>query len=167
MVAEENLRGFDGGFIVSGGVYHCGDFLGQTLLQRTCAGILSLLLDESGNLLTGQFSEYLDIFFSISVRNVEPELVELVGRGVARIEPHIAAFGLAEFSSVGLGDQRASKCVGLASGCAADKFCAGGYVAPLVGTAELQTAVFLLVEVEEVIALAKLIGEFGERHALL
>lgn len=43
---------------------------------------------------------------------------------------------------------------------------AGGDVAPLVGAAQLDFAVHRLVEVQEVVALNQLVGEFGERHAV-
>ena len=113
-----------------------------------------------------QQREDADVALGVVVAHVEPELVEFVGRGVARVEPHVAALGLAELRAVGLRDERAGDGVGLAAGLAADELRAGGDVAPLVGAAELKTAVERLVEVEEVVALHQLVGEFGERHAV-
>ena len=44
--------------------------------------------------------------------------------------------------------------------------CSGGYVSPLVASAHLEFAVLCLVEVEEVVPLEQLVGEFGERKAV-
>ena len=54
-----------------------------------------------------QQREDADVTLGVLVADVEPELVELVGRGVARVEPYVAALGLAELRAVGLGDERA------------------------------------------------------------
>ena len=158
LVAEKNLRRLDGHLVILGGVNHSGDFLGQTLLQGAQAGVGLLLLDERVDFLLVEDGEYLDVFRSVVVAYVEPELVELVGGGALGVEPDVAALGLAELAAVGLGDQRA--CEGesvVTSGDAAYQLCAGGDVAPLVRAAKLQVAALVLVEVEEVIALEELV----------
>ena len=86
---------------------HNGNLLCQTLLERTGTRILLVLLNKSINLLLGKGSEYLDIFLRIRVGNIEPELIELIGGGVFRIEPYISALSLSKLAAVGLSDQRA------------------------------------------------------------
>ena len=108
--------------------------------------------------------EDFDVTLGVLVGGVEPELVELVGRCVARVEPYVAALGLAELGAVGFGNQRAGEGESLAAGLAADQLRAGGDVAPLVGAAELQFATYGFVQVQEVVGLHELVGEFGERH---
>lgn len=133
--AEEDVGGFDCHFIVFARVYHHGDFLCQLLLQHAAAWVGILLGDEVVYLFLLQRGEYLDVAFGILVGHVEPELVELVGRGVAAVEPHVARFGLAELPAVALGDEGARQREALVAVHAADKLGAGGDVAPLVGTA--------------------------------
>ena len=127
-----------------------------------------MLGDERLDGLAVEQRENLDVALGILVAHVEPELVELVGRRVACIEPYVATLGLAELRAVGLGDERAGDGEGLGLGTqlAADELRAGGDVAPLVGAAQLDFAVHRLVEVQEVVALHELVGELGERHAV-
>ena len=122
LVAEEYLRSLNGHFVVLLAVHHAGDFLGEALLQRTQAGILLLLCHEVGNLVLGQVGEYLDVACSVLVAHIEPELIELVGRGALGIEPHITTLGLAELGAVGLGDERAGDGECLATLDAANQF---------------------------------------------
>ena len=165
--AEEYLRGLDGVLQLLLAVDHAGNLFGKFLLQGACAGVLGLLGHECVYLLLGEYGEYLDVFLGVGVGYVQPELVELVGRRAVGVEPYVAPLGLAEFRAVGLGDERAGNGVGVVlAEHAADQLCAGGDVAPLVGAAQLKAASLLLVEVEEVVALEKLVGEFGERHPL-
>ena len=158
LVAEENLRCLDSHLVILGGVYHGGDFLGEAFLEGTQSGVGLLLLDEGVDFLLVEDGEYLDVFLGVGVAHVEPELVELVGGGALGVEPYVAALGLAELAAVGLGDQRAGEGESVVtSGDAADKLGTGGDVAPLVGAAELQVAVLVLVEIEEVVALEELV----------
>ncbi len=146
---------------------HRGDLLGQALLQGALTGVGSLLGNECFHLFAAQGGENLDVFFGVGVADVQPELIELIGRRVAAVEPDVAALGLAEFAAVGLGDQRAGQGKRLAPFGAANELGAGGDVAPLVRAAELQAAVFVAIEIEIIVALKELIGELGEAHALL
>ena len=122
--------------------------------------------DECVDRRTVEQGEDLDVAFGVVVAHVEPELVELVGRRIARIEPYVAALGLAELGAVGLRDERAGDRIGLGAQLAADQLGAGGDVAPLVGSAQLHLAAVFLVEVHEIETLHQLVGEFGERHAV-
>ena len=107
--------------------------------------------------------ENLDVAFGVFVGYVEPELVELVGAGAVAVEPDVAFLGLAELAAVALGDEGAGECEAFLAGHAANEFRACGDVAPLVGAAELQTAVLVFREPVEVVGLEQLVGEFGER----
>ncbi len=161
---EEDLGGVDCHLIVFARVYHHGDLFGQPLLQRTQVGGGLLLADQCLDLFAGEGGEDLDVLLRVGIAYVEPELVELVGRGVAPVEPYVAALGLAELAAIGLGDERTDQCEGFASLHATDELRAGGDVAPLVGAAHLQAHALLAVEVQEVIALQQLVGELGEGH---
>lgn len=107
-----------------------------------------------------------DVAFGIFVAGVEPELIELVWRGVSGIEPDVSAFGFSEFRAVGLLDQRTCQTKGLSSRFASDQFGTCRDVAPLVRSAQLQFAVFMLVEIQKIGPLYQLIGKFGERHTV-
>ena len=75
-------------------------------------------------------------------------------------------FSLSELASVCLCNQRACKRECFLSKDTADKLRTCGYVAPLVCTTHLESTSLVLVEIEEVIALEKLVSEFGERHTV-
>ncbi len=105
--AEEYRRSLDGTLPLLLGVYHTCKLLGQTLLQRSQVRRRIVLGYESIYRLAVEQREYLDITLGVLVADVEPELVELIGRGVARVEPDVAALGLAELGAVGLGYQGA------------------------------------------------------------
>ena len=116
-----------------------------------------------------QRCEYLDVALCVLVAHIQPELIESIGSGAVAVQPDVAFLGLAELLAVGLGYQGAGQCKGavIATQLATNKFCTGGNVAPLVGTAHLQTAVLLLIEVQEVVTLQQLVCEFGKGHAIL
>ena len=124
---------------------HNGNLLCQTLLKRTGTRILLVFLNKSINLLLGKRSEYLDIFLRIRVGNIEPELIELIGGGVFRIEPNVAALGLSKLAAVGLGDKRAGECEHLAAILTTDKFGTGCDISPLIRTAKLKLAILGLI----------------------
>ena len=146
---------------------HCGKLLGEKLLERPAARILTVLLDGVVDGLLVKKGEYLDVSFRVLVAYVQPELVELVRGGLLRIEPDVALLRLSELCSVGLADEWAGEGerVGLAEH-PADELSAGGDVAPLVASAKLETAALVLVEPEIVVALEQLVAELGEGHSL-
>ena len=167
LVAEENLRSLNSHLIVLCRVYHSGDFLGESLLQWSQAWVAFLLFLKGFNLVLWQIGEDLDIFGSVGVAHVKPELVELVGRSTLWVEPHIATLGLAKLTTIGLGNEWAGDGIGFATVDATDELGACSDVAPLVATAHLQAASLVLIEVEEVIALEQLVAELGERHTVV
>ena len=87
-------------------------------------------------------------------------MVESIHAGASGIEPDGAGFAFAEFGSVGIGDQWEGEAVDGLAGFFAGELRADGDVAPLVAAADLEFAVFRLVEVVEVVALEQHIGEF-------
>ena len=163
-LAEENVGSLDGHLVVGAGVHHAGHFFAQTLLQHAAAGVGAVLGDEGIDFVLRERGENLDVALCLFIAHVEPELVELIGRGALRVEPHVALLGLAELLAVGLCDERAGEgvSVGIGAKLAADEFRASCDVAPLVGTAHLQAAAFFLIEMEKVVALKQLIGELCE-----
>ena len=166
IVAEEYRRSLDGSLVILLAVDHDGDFFCKTLLKLTGSGVLVVCRNECLDLLFGKGGEDLDVFLGVGVGYVEPELIELVRRGIAGVEPYVSALGLAEFAAVSLGDEGAGEREDLAAVLAADKLGAGGDVAPLVGTAELELAVLCLVKGKEVEALEKLVCELGEAQSV-
>ena len=115
LVAEQNLRSLHGSLIFLGAVHHGGDFLGEPLLHGALARVCLLLFDEGVDFLLGERSEDFDVFHSLFIAYVEPELVELVRGCAGRVKPNVAALGLAEFLAVGFGDKRAGEGIGLST----------------------------------------------------
>ena len=87
MVAEENIRSLDSRLIVFSAVHHGSHFLRKTLLEGTLTWIGSLLGDECVDFLFGKAGENLDVLGSIIVADIEPELIEFVGRCAGGIAP--------------------------------------------------------------------------------
>ena len=113
----------------------------------------SLLCFELGYLFLRQCGEDLDVASSISIIDIEPELVEGIGAGALRIEPDIATLGLTELPAVGLGDQWTNQSIGLASIHTADELRTGSDVAPLVRAPHLQATAVVAIEIQIIIAL--------------
>ena len=123
-----------------------------------------MLFDEGIDGSLVERGENLDVSFCILVSHIQPELVEDVGCGAVAVQPDVSLLRLAELLSVGLGDEGTSQCEGfvLVAQFAAYEFRTRGDVAPLVAASQLQAAVLFLVEMEEIIALEQLLGEFRE-----
>ena len=111
---------------------HAGHFLAEPLLQEAASRVGRMFGDEGVNLVLGERGENPDVSGGFVVAYVEPELVELVGRGITLVEPYVAALGLAELAAVALGDEGAGEGIGLAAEGTSDEFGTGGDVAPLV-----------------------------------
>ena len=163
-LSEEDVRGFDShveGFTT---MHHDGDFLTETALQAATTRILAVLLNESIDGFLVQRSKDLDVLLCFLIADVQPELIEAVGAGTLGIELDVTRLGLTELLAVALRDERTGECEGLdiVTQRAADEFRASSHVAPLVVTAELEFYAFMLIEIKEVVALQKLVGELGE-----
>ena len=141
---------------------HDSHFLGQALLKDAQMGSSLVLGRQSINLLLGQCSEYLYVAFGILVAHVQPELVELIWRSVARVEPDVSGLCLAELATVGLRNQRAGQCKYLPAVRTANQFGTGGDVTPLVAATHLELAAFGFIQMKEVVPLQQLVGEFRE-----
>ena len=165
-LAEQHLGGLDGILVLRLAVHHHRHFAGQQFLQFAALRAGAVRFDGGFDGSAVEHREDLDIALGIQIADIQPELVELVRAGALRVEPDVALLGLAELAAVRLGDQRAGQGVGLFAQHAADQLRAGGDIAPLVGAAELQVHVAVLVEPEEIVALQQLVGELGEAHAL-
>ena len=125
-----------------------------------------MLRDKPIYLLSLQRGEDLDIALRIIITYVEPELIELIRRGIFAVEPDITALGLSELAAVGFGDEGASQRKSIATAHLLDEFSTRCDIAPLVGAAHLEFAVLVLVQIYIVVALEQLIGELGEGHTL-
>ena len=165
-LTEQNVRCCNSLLVLLSRVDHRSHLLSQALLQYAQVGSLLVLGDQRLNGLAVEQREDTDVALSVVVAHVQPELVELVGRGVASVEPYVTALGLTELGAVSLLDQRAGDGVSLATELAADQLGTCGDVAPLVRTAQLHLATEGFVQVQEVVALQQLIGELGERHTV-
>ena len=152
-VSEQDIAGFHSRVVVFFAVNHYGHFLGKAFLQHPQMRSLFVFGDKRIYLVFLQRGEYLDIPFGVIVAHVHPELEELVRTGVAAVQPDVSAFGFAEFATIGFRNQRAGqrKCVSAAH--AANQFRSCRDVSPLVATAHLQFAAFVLVQPCKVIAL--------------
>ena len=111
--------------------------------------------------------EELEEAIDISIRGVDPELVEFVRTGFLRIQPHGAAFGFTEFGAVCFGDQRNRQAKHLVLVQATGQIDTGGDVAPLVGAADLQRYAVQLVQAGKVVPLQQVVGELGKGDTLI
>ena len=123
-----------------------------------------MLCNEGIDSLLVEGGEYLDVTLCIIVRNVEPELIELIWRGAGWVEPDVTALGLAEFLAVSLGDKRTGEgvCLIVVAKGTTDKLRTGCHITPLVITAELHLTVLGLIEMEEVVTLEQLVCKLSE-----
>ena len=165
-LTEQNVRRCNCLLVLLSRVDHRRNLLSQTLLQYAQVGCLLVLGDQRLNGLAVEQREDTNVALSVVVAHVQPELVELVGRGVACVEPYVTALGLTELGTVGLLDQRAGDGISLATELTTDQLGTRSDVAPLVRTTQLHLATERLVQVQEVVALQQLIGELGERHTV-
>ena len=102
-------------------VDHHGNLLRQPFLQDSQVRGCVVFGDQVVDGLFIEQREDLDVALGVLVAGVEPELVELVRRRITRVEPYVAALGLAELGAVGFGNQRAGEGESLAAGLAADQ----------------------------------------------
>ena len=147
-------------------MHHNGHFLCQSLLEHTATGICVMLCDDGIYLFLLKGSENLNITLSVLIWHIEPELVEDVWGSIIAVEPNIAALCLAKLLAVTLCHERTSESEALFAVHAAYELRTCSDIAPLVGTAKLEFAVFVLVEIVEIIALQQLVGKLGEGESV-
>lgn len=104
--AEEDFGGAHG--IGAGGfaVDERGDLAGEGAVGGAAAWIGEVFLFEGGDFVRREEREEFEVADDIAVVGLNPELVELVDAGAARVEPDGAALGFTEFGAVGFGDER-------------------------------------------------------------
>ena len=139
----------------------------QDLLPRALFGRRGVLRRYVRDLVERQEREELQQLRDGGVFRVDPELVELVGRRLGRIEPHCAVLGLAEFHARRGEKERVRAAEGLDAFLLADEFDARDDVSLLVVAAHLEAAVVRPAEMPEVVRLEQRVGELGEGDALL
>ena len=142
-------------------MYKDRDLLGQLFLQQTLCRVLLVRAGDIGDLGSRKKREDLDPFHVIFITGIQPELIELIGACFFRIQPYVALFRFPEFPTIGFGDQRTGKGIGLTAGLASDQFGARDDIAPLVAATHLEFAFLVLMEPVVVISLHQLVGEFG------
>ncbi len=101
------------------------------------------------------------------VLDVDPVLVEGVGTGHPRVQPHGIALGLAELLPTRVGHQRGGHHVHRLTRHPVDQVHARDQVAPLVDATGLQGAAVLAVQVQVVHRLQDLVAELGVGDPLL
>ena len=142
----------------------CGELVGEDLLRAVELAALPLI--HLVDLLERQECEHTDALQNILIAHVAPVLVEVVGRGLVRVEPHRAARGLAHLLALGIKKQRDRHRLRVLAELAANELRAAEHVGPLVVAAELHVAAVLLEHVVEVVGLHDHVVEFQERKAL-
>ncbi|CAH0287484.1 hypothetical protein SRABI106_03431 [Rahnella aquatilis] len=85
---------------------HTGDFLSQNVLcaWRFTAGFVFFF--QRIDVFNAHEGEEFQEAVNVSIRRVDPELVEFVRAGFLRIQPDCATFSFTKFSAVRFGDQR-------------------------------------------------------------
>ncbi len=145
---------------------HAGQFLCDRLLQFALVRSRLVFGHQGLDGLPVEEGEDPDVALRILVADIQPELVELVRRRIACVEPYIAALGLPELRPVGFLDQRAGHSVHLSVLYATNQLHTRGDVAPLVRTSQLQPTAMLAIELHEVVPLHQLVGELRKGHAV-
>ena len=168
IVAAAHKQGL-GGSLGLGGLFLAVDQLGQLVGQDLLGGVqLGILPVSHGiDLLHGQEGQHADALQNVSILNIAPVLVELVGSGLVGIQPHSAGSSLAHLLALGVQEQGDGHGVGILAQLAADQLGAAQHVGPLVVAAELHVAAVLLVQVVEVVGLHDHVVELQEAQALL
>src|SRR6056297_595 len=100
---------------------HYSDFSCKSLLQFSLMRFSFMFFRQFMYGFLIKKSEYLNVFLCILIRNVQPKLVEFVGRSLFGIKPYISFFCLTEFSTIGFSYQRTGKSKGFTTVYAPDE----------------------------------------------
>ena len=95
------------------------DLVGQNLLSFI--DFLSLKLSHLIDFLHRQKGQELEAFNNVSIINISPVLIEIVGAGLFRIQPDCSSLRLTHFFTVMGGEQRKGHTIGFLSLHAANK----------------------------------------------
>ena len=129
------------------------DLLGQHLLRLALLRFVADALLKFEDALLGEEREDAQVADHVGVHRAQEELVEVVAARLAGVEEYGVAFALAELDAVGVADERERETVCLDPAQTVDEIGAGGDVAPLVASSDLERAAVGVVEVQEVVAL--------------
>ena len=138
-----------------------GQFFGKPLLCLSGSWSGGPLLAICGKILRHEVGQTGKATAGIVVVEVDPVLIEGIGRRPPRIKPDRTACGLAHLRAVGLRQEWAGDAMHVAGSEPAAKFDAGRDVAPLIAAADLHAAVEHVGEVNEVPRLQKHVAELG------
>ena len=146
-------------------MYQGGQFVGQDLLGGIELGALPLV--HLVDLLEGQEGHHAQALENVSVADVSPVLVEIVGGGLVGVEPDCSLGGLAHLLALGVEQQGDGHGMCVLAELLADQLCTCQHVAPLVIAAELHIAAVFLIQAQEIICLHDHVIELKEGEALL
>lgn len=76
---------------------HASDFFSEFLLKNASSGIGAVFCNERVDFLVTEGGEDFDVALGFIIAHVEPELVELIGSGVAAVEPYVLALSCQTF----------------------------------------------------------------------
>src|SRR5205814_10191004 len=113
----------------------------QRLVRDAPFGLFQMLFFQSGDLLLRQEGEEFEIANHVAVIDSNPKLVEAIDAGLARVDPDCARDRLAEFASIGIGDQRQSQAEDMRAQFLAAKIAARRDIAPPIAAADPQLAI--------------------------
>src|SRR5438093_11453098 len=121
-----------------------GHFFGQSLVGGAGFGFFEMLLFQRGDFVARGKGKVFQVSNDVAIIESDPELVKPVGTGSFRIEPYSASDSLAELASIGVGDERKRQPVNLGSQLFSAEITAGGDIAPLIASTDLEFAIKFL-----------------------
>ena len=136
----------------------------QCPLRRALGGIPGLLRHEARDLRLGKMREQFQVSLDVAIVRIDPGLIELVRRRELGVEIDRSLFRLAELFPRGHRHQRCDEPVCLRVLDAPDQIHARRDVPPLVAAADLERALALAKQVQEVVGLEQHVAELGERQ---
>ena len=126
------------------------------LISHDAFGLVDLLIlvgAQPPDLFHRHKGQQCQALFHVTVVNIAPVLVKIVGRALGRVQPQCARHGLAHLDALAVGQQREGERKSLALLFAAYQIRAVKHIAPLVVPAGLQFAAVFLIEHQKVIGL--------------
>ena len=103
-------------------MYHDSHLFRKSFLKDAASRVCAVFGDDTVDFVFLKRSKDFDVSLSILVRDIKPELVELIWRCTVSVEPDVSALRLSELPSVRLCDEWACECIALVAVGAAYKF---------------------------------------------
>src|SRR5690606_22126239 len=150
------------GFIIRFAVRTDSDVFSQRFLNHPKMRSRIVGCDKRVYLCFGFQREDFDPVFSVFVTRVEPKLIVSVRRSFFGVQPYRTAFCFPKLVAIGFFDKLGSESVSGAARLAANEFCSGNDVAPLIRSPHLEGTVMVLPKVIEIIPLYQLVRKFGK-----